>query len=486
MTTTKKDKLFFVDISWYLLGAIIPMALNLIKTPVFTRHYTTEDFGYLGLVMTGFGYLSTVSFAWLGSCMWRYYNSFHKKGMIGKLYSNILFLYVLSIILTLIVSIIFIVYSNFKNYNPIVNQLIVLAFVHFSTKELIGLFMIIVRIKGFAKVYNLILIFQVALAFMLLLWLAFGFEMQVTSMILSSIVIDVFLIFTLFIYLIKTDKMKLISSKWVEKRIIKILFNYGAVTLIASIFLLLIVSSDRFIVAMYDTVSNVGIYTRIYDIAQLSIAALAFVYFSTVNPLMIKELTYNFKNADELLSKYLYGFILLGLPITFLASIYSKEVSDVLLGEDFRSGHVIMPFVFFSAFIYGMVKIFENKLKFASKVKYVAYIFAACFVFNLILNFLLIPKFGYQGAAWSTLATYIFMMLCFMRMDSLSFFKQKKYLKTIISSTLLLILFWTIHIELNKKYDFKLIHSIAEAFVFVIIFVGIFYKKIKNLDIPIR
>lgn len=486
MTESKKDKLFFVDISWYLLGAIIPMALNLIKTPVFTRHYTTEDFGYLGLVMTGFGYLSTVSFTWLGSCMWRYYNSFKKKNMIDKLYSNVLFLYFLSTVLTFIVSLIFILISRYENYSSIVNQLIALSFIHFSTKELIGLFMIVVRIKGFAKVFNLILILQVGLAFCLLLLFAFEFEMNIASMLASSIVIDILLILALLKYLIKNGKLKLISRKLIDKRIIRILFNYGSVTLIASIFLLLIVSSDRYIVALFDTVSNVGIYTRVYDIAQLSIAALAFVYFSTINPLMIKELTYNFKNSDELLSKYLYGFILLGLPITFMASIYSKEIADILLGEDFRSGYIIMPFVFFSAFIYGMVKIFENKLKFASKVKYVAYIFAACFVFNLILNLLLIPKFGYQGAAWSTLITYVFMILCFIKMDSLSFFKYKQYLMTISGCIILMIFFWVIHLEIRKIYEMNLMKSIFEAIIFTIIFIAVFYKRIKNLEIPIR
>lgn len=486
MNTVKKDKLFFVDVSWYLLGAIIPMALNLFKTPIFTRYYSTEDFGYLGLVMTGFTYLSAITFTWLASCMWRYYNSFTKKQIIEKLYSNILFLYVLSVALAFIISIGLIGFSNLKDYDELVNKLIILAFIHFSIKELIGLFMIVVRIKGFARVYNLILIFQVAFGFGLLLVLAFVFGMDIGSILLSSIIIDSLLICILFMYLIRTGKLKSVSFKLVERRIIKILFSYGSITLIASIFLLLIVSSDRFIVAMYDTVSNVGIYTKVYDIAQLSIAALVFVYLSTINPLMNKELTYNFKTSDELLSKYLYGFLLLGLPVTFMASIYSKEIAELLLGEDFRPGYIIMPFVFFSAFIYGLVKIFENKLKFANKVKHVAWIFAACFVLNVILNLLLIPNYGYQAAAWNTLLTYIFMLFCFIRIDSLSFFKKTDYIKTILLCVLLMLTFWFIHIETKKLYISTIYGSVIEGLIFLLIFILLFFKKIKNLDIPIH
>ena len=36
------------DLSWYLLGTIIPMGVGFIKTPIFTRYFTPEEYGYLG------------------------------------------------------------------------------------------------------------------------------------------------------------------------------------------------------------------------------------------------------------------------------------------------------------------------------------------------------------------------------------------------------------------------------------------------------
>src|SRR5690606_17720404 len=106
MEKVKKNKLFFHDLSWYMVGAMIPMLLNLIKTPILTRHYTTDDFGYLGLMMTTFGYLSTISFSWLASCIWRYYNEFSKRIGLNILFSNILFLFVVSSVLLLVLSLI--------------------------------------------------------------------------------------------------------------------------------------------------------------------------------------------------------------------------------------------------------------------------------------------------------------------------------------------------------------------------------------------
>ena len=398
---TKKNKSFFNDLSWYMLGAMIPMLLNLFKTPIFTRHYSTEDFGYLGLVMTTFGYLSTISFSWLASCIWRYYNEFNKRIGLNKLYSNILFLYILSSILILILTLIMLVIFHYQELDYIVLKLTFLAFLHFCTKEFLALYMVTVRIKGFAKTYNYLLILQVFLAFAILLLFAFVLDMDISSMILSSLIIDCCIIAVIGFKLIKNKKLIAISLKHVSRRIIKIMFSYGSVTLIASLFLMLIISSDRYIIAMYDTISNVGIYTKVYDISQLSIMAFAFVFYNTINPRMIKELTYNFENSDNLLVKYLFAFLFFGIPVTTLASIYSKEIVQILLGEDFRSGYVIMPCVFFGAFISGLVKFYENKLKFANKTIFIARIFGISLVLNLVMNFLLVPKFGYIAAALS-------------------------------------------------------------------------------------
>lgn len=483
--TTKNKKSFFHDISWYMFGAMIPMLLNLFKTPIFTRYYSTEDFGYLGLVMTSFGYLSVISFSWLASCMWRYYNEFKKRIGLNRLYSNILFLYGVSALISFVLTLITIAFCYYKEMDFIVIKLIILTFLHFSTKELLALYLIIIRIKGFAKTYNYLLILQVVLGFVLLLGLAFGLDMDISSMIFSSFLVDCGIILFILIGLIKRRSIKLISMKLVSMRIIRILFGYGSITLIASLFLMLIVTSDRYVIAMYDTISNVGIYTKVYDISQLSIMAIIFVFFSTVNPRMIKELTYNFENVDALLVKYLYALLLFGIPMVFLSSIYSKEIVQVLLGEDFRPGYIIMPSIFFSALIYGLVKFYENKLKFANKTIYIARVFAIAFVLNLLMNFLFIPKFGYIAAAYTTLITYIFMMVCFLWNDSMTFFKQKEYVRDIVLVIILMTLFWIIDIQIRKAIEFKFVYAVIEGIAFFGIFIGVFYKRIKKLDLPI-
>ncbi|MGV0755688.1 oligosaccharide flippase family protein [Empedobacter brevis] len=474
--------IFLRDMLWYLLGTIIPMGINVIKTPVFTRHYSAEDYGYLGLVMGIFLYISTVSYSWLSSCVWRFYNFFERNKILNKFYSNLLFLYLISSVVMFLCSLIFIAFYH----TPfLVYKLIILCFFHFVLKELLGLFYVILRIKGYAKLNNTLLITQAVLSFIVLLFSVFVLDFDITSLISSSITIDLIFVIGVVIYLIYHKKIEVLKLDLVRMRYLRVFLNFGSFILISSMITLLLVSSDRYILAMYDNMKNVGIYTKVYDIAQISITAFVFVFFSVINPKMNKELSHNIDEADNLLGKYLFGYIFTLLPVTFLISIFSKEIAEILLGKEFRSGYVIMPYVFFSAFIYGIITINQNKLKFRNKLKTVLQILITCLVINVILNFLIVPTYGYIGAAITTLISYILMLFLFFYRESCGFFKQKDYVKTIGQQLTVLILMFGIDQVFRKIVDFNIWIALLEGIIFAVLVGLIFRKKYQSLDLPI-
>ncbi len=464
------------DMIWYLLGAMLPMLLNFIKTPIFTRHYSTEDYGYLGLVMSIYLYGSTVLFSWLVSCIWRYYHSFQKKKILAIFYSNLLFLFVISAIILLILSII--VISIY--HDPILlKNLLILAFLHFTIKELLGLFLILIRIKSFSKLYNFLLILQVSLSFGVLCIMAFVYNQDISAMLLSSIVIDSLLLFCIIIYLIKQKKIRQLSIKLVSKRWIKIFFNYGSATLFMSLLLMLIKSFDRYFIAYYDTIENVGIYTKVFDLSQIGITALIFVFFNAINPTMNHKLTYDFANSNELLKRYVFAFLIVGIPFVFLASLFSKPIADLLLGENFRVGYQIMPYVFVGAYLYGLVIFVENKLKFANQLRYILLALGLCFIVNCLLNYFFVPKFGYQSSAIISLITYILMLVMFYAKESLSTFEQKGFKTFLIKSLLFILLIIGLHFWATKNFTFDLLKYSLEGIFILLIYCILFIKELK-------
>ncbi len=463
---------------WYLLGTIIPMGVGFFKTPIFTRYFTPEEYGYLGLITITFSYFSIFLYSWLSSCLWRYYNAYKNKNDLRNLYSNLFFIYLgASLILLILAGIWYFIADN-----PLVRQLILLSFVTYFIKEFIGLYLIVVRLEGKALTYNIIHVSRAVLSFGLLSVMTFGYHYRITSVLISSIIVDILALIIILLFV----RENLVSSiKSISRKTLKVIFRFGSVGLIANFCFLLISSSDRYIIALFGSMDDVGIYNQVYNISQLSVVALVTVFFNTVNPKLNKELEINFEGSNQLTSNYLYVLLLFGLPIITYFSLFSKEMAFVLLGEEFRSGYTIMPWVFISAFLYGLFLFIEIKFKFAEKLKTIAIGMILASFLNIGLNFIFIPLYGYKWAAITTFISYLFLFLFFYLQDSLGFFKNRNFVKKILLSLLILLIQVIFDSIIRNYYSINVWQTIIEAIVFFLMYLGIFKNEIRSLKIPV-
>jgi len=469
---------FVIDMGWYLLGTLIPMGVGFFKTPIFTRYFTPEEYGYLGLITITFSYFSIFLYSWLASCLWRYYNAYKNKNDLKNLYSNLFFIYLGASIVLLIIAGIW--YATAEN--PLVKQLIVLSFFLYFIKEFIGLYLIVIRLEGKALTYNLIHSGRAVLSFGLLYVMTFVYHQRITSVLLSSIYIDIVVLIFILLFVRKNLAF---SIRSISRKTLMVLYRFGSIGLIANFCFLLISSSDRYIIALFCTVDDVGIYNQVYNISQLSVVALVTVFFNTVNPKLNKELEVNFEGSNQLSSNYLFVLLLFGLPIITYFSLFSKQIAYVLLGEEFRGGYTIMPYVFISAFLYGLFLFIEIKFKFAEKLKDIAIGMIIASIINVGLNFIFIPMYGYKWAAITTFISYLFLFLYFYIQDSLGFLKNPHFVKKVIFSLLILLAQVIIDLTLRSFYSINIWYTILEGIIFFVIYLGIFKNEIRSLKIPV-
>jgi O-antigen/teichoic acid export membrane protein len=468
---------FLKDMGWYLIGTLVPMSVGFIKTPIFTRYFTPEEFGYLGIITITFSYVSVFLYSWLSGCLWRYYNAYKEKQDLGNLYSNLFFIFIGVSFLLLIITVAW----YFLADKTLVRQLILLSFLQYFTKELIGLYLIIARLEGKTLKYNIIHSLRAILSFGVLYIMAFGYQFRITSMLSSTIVIDVVVL--LFLFISNSEKVR-ISIKSISHQTLNILYRFGSVGLISNFCFLIISSSDRYIIAMFGDMSTVGIYNQVYNICQLSVVALVTVFFNTINPKLNRELEINFKQSDILLSKYIYIFLLFGMPIVTYLSLFSKEISGLLLGSDFRSGYIIMPYVFVSAYLYGLFLFIEVKFKFADKLKNIAAGVIIAGVLNVGLNFIFIPLYGYLWAGITTLVSYSFLVVYFYRQDSANFFSDLQNIRDLLTFSSILVVQIAIDKLIRTYYELNILQTIIEGSLFIVLYLLLLRKKIVKITLP--
>lgn len=471
----QKDKLQ-KDILWYLLGAIFPMLLSFIKTPIFTRYFTPYEYGNLTIVTTTFGYISLFIYSWLSSCIWRYYNHFKNDNKKDIFFSNIFYSYTICNIVTLLVCIIWIFVEK-DNY---IKLLIFINLMDTLLNQFIGFYMIVIRLEGKSVAYNILNIVISLMGFLILLLLTFLMHFRIEAMILSSMIIDS----AIFLYVIKNVvKQKIhLSLKSFSISIVKSFLNYGFVAIVCNVCLLVLTSSDRYIIKILSNIENVGIYNQVYNLGQTSIAAFVGVYFNAVNPILYEHLEKDIDNSNSVIRKYTIIYIIVILPLTVYFSLFSKQISILLLGEKFRVGYRMMPYVMITSFIYGLTLFIEVKLKFMNKLSIVTVGFLLSAVMNIILNFIFIPKFGYQAAAVTTLISYVFLYLYYYCNDSGKFFNSKSNLKQLLVSLIILLLQVCLDILIRNFVNINEFYTILEGIIFLFIYFLFNRKYIRNLN----
>ena len=183
------------------------------------------------------------------------------------------------------------------------------------------------------------------------------------------------------------------------------------------------------------------------------------------------------------MQRYMYPFILLGIPLIFYLALFSKELAFLLLGESFRAGYILMPFIFLATYIHGFSNFFELRLKFSDQLKKLGLIAVLTALLNITLNFVLVKRFGYQWAAYTTLISYLFMLILFYAYDKALMTIPKKQGLEILKMVAFLSCQYLIYIFILSQTKLQLAVRLSLGLVFLLSYFLIFRKSIINIKL---
>ncbi|MFH1462587.1 MAG: polysaccharide biosynthesis C-terminal domain-containing protein [bacterium] len=221
------------------------------------------------------------------------------------------------------------------------------------------------------------------------------------------------------------------------------LLKFGVPLIMTGIGYWIIQSSDRYLIKYFLDISQVGLYSVGYSCAFTLIflwTAFSGVILPDLSALFdkgkIRELEIRFSRVLK------YG-VAFSVPGVIGLSILAKPIIKTLSSSEFLPAANVLIIISVGVFFYGMFVHFNTLLSVLKKVKILSSIWILMAVFNLGLNFWLIPKFGIIGAAASTSLCFLLGAVVIV-LYSQNYFKivfQKEWLaKIIIASTLMGIL----------------------------------------------
>lgn len=165
--------------------------------------------------------------------------------------------------------------------------------------------------------------------------------------------------------------------------------------------------SDRMLLLVLRGADEAGIYASNYNLVSMGLQLLAAPVILAAHPLVVRQWEQGQRaSIGATIASFTRLHLLLVLPAVVFAGVFSRELAALVLGEEFRAGHgviaVVAPGVLaFQLSIYG-----RKGLELREDTRTLLGLALVCLVVNVGGNLLLLPRFGYVAAAWTTLAAF--------------------------------------------------------------------------------
>ena len=391
-------KQIFLDVLKYSPSKVSGIIGNTVLIPVYTNLLTPEQYGLYTLSIAVLSFLCIIFSDWVGLSGLRFFRRYEIKDDVPKYLSALIILLVTNI--TLMFFIAFICRHNFYEFFKIPGKVfaaILILIIPVAFRAL--LFQILrAQIKPVAFTVSTIVnqILTICLAVFIIKFYNLGALSVLLAMGISISLIDIVLMFqcNIFSYL-KLEKLQF--------SIFSSLYKYGIPLALTSISLWFITQSNKFILQHLNGYIEVG-YVGVAYSMTFSILMTLFAVIPIAAVPRIINMYEDGRDVRPVVSTLTGYFMLIGLPVIILMSLYSKELVALLANKNFSGAYVLVPYLAFSAFFLSFAEYTTLQYHLIKKTYIDTVIRLVSGIAGIVLNIILIKKMGLVGLGIATLA----------------------------------------------------------------------------------
>jgi O-antigen/teichoic acid export membrane protein len=183
------------------------------------------------------------------------------------------------------------------------------------------------------------------------------------------------------------------------------LLRYGVPLVPTSLAYWVFTTSDRVLLSNLSTLEQVGLYSvaaAVVNLANIAILALGQGW----NPHAIYAYEEDRESAGRLFAR-MFTYILAGFGLLAVGmTVFADELVAILAGSDYAGASAAVLPLAVGMLAYASTQVTAGGISLVNRTVFLALYSWMAATINLVLNLLLIPRFGMVGAAWATAAAY--------------------------------------------------------------------------------
>jgi O-antigen/teichoic acid export membrane protein len=203
-------------------------------------------------------------------------------------------------------------------------------------------------------------------------------------------------------------KMQLSKKEKVffSPEVVSSMLRFGVVMIPGTIAMLILQASDRYMLTYLsaNTLYDVGIYAAGYRIGMIMhflVTLTSLVYFPYAMK-MAKE-----PQAQEINRNMFKYYIICGAVFGAIIISYSQEIFHFIMDAEYLASYKIVFAGVISSFLYGIFNIININFYARKKAGNITLAVLLGSILNIVLNFVLIPKYGIYGAGIASITAYL-------------------------------------------------------------------------------
>lgn len=402
-----QGKKYFKQISHYFSGHILVRAFGLISMPILTRVLDVSEYGILGLVTSTIMIGVLISKLGLQQSVIRFYpefkfddeeksasvfySTFFSAGLVMGIIGSVIFFFITQTII-----------SEMLGHQAV--RILSFAWILIGMGCTSAFLTIFLRAEQKTKLYNLLVVgIRIGSFFFSFFFLFYVFK-GLTGYFIGS-VLSAGLATILLVRIVLAGKE--VSLKKFSLPLLKKAIMYGFPLTILEISHSILNFGDRYVIKYYLNAHELGLYSAAYTIAMEVIEVIDYPILSTV-PVLYFELwnREGREGVQNLLRKGLKYYSLVVIPVMFGVIALSKELIIIIASNKYAGSAEIVPYITIGGVIFTSSTFFSAGLYIYKKSIIPSFIMMISASINMVLNFILVPRYGLIGSAVATLIGY--------------------------------------------------------------------------------
>lgn len=389
------------DSIWYLVATIASSILAFIAVPIFTRVLVPRQYGVYSLVAGAITLLSVLGTVWLTGSIVRFYPEYRKNDKLDVFYSSIYHYvpYVIGACLLVILPLlIFLLPPSIYKWPVVLGTAILPLALLFRISQGLS------RARRFSKYYAIQSIAADGGRYLVGAALVGLLGLGVSGIFLGWLGA---LVAVVLMQLIVLSVFKYFSWRRNSKDLQREFLHFGLPLIAANILGTVLAVSDRYIIQLFKGAAQVGLYSVVYSLSLSIIVAMVGFIELGAGPVAVRAYEEGGEEqAIPIVRTLTRYFLFVLIPSAVGMWLLRYRVMSVITSPKYISAAAV-----FLPLLAGIALSESSWLPSISfylkkKTRLLLWPVGIAAAFNVALNFILVPKYGYTGSAWATLASY--------------------------------------------------------------------------------